>query len=423
MTSSAERSRYRASPTSLAIDNLRAVVILLVLAFHSALAYLSFLPAHPFAFDSPPFLWRAFPIVDPARSFGLDLFCAWLDVFLMSFFFLLSGLFAWPSLTRKGERGFLYGRVLRLGLPFAVVVLVLMPLAVYPSYLQSTGEPGIEAFWRHLRLLPFWPPGPMWFLSLLLLGDVATAGLYRLLARRRPVMLLLSLYARAHPGRFLALFVVLSALAYIPLALFFGVSGWFQWGPFSFQLSRPAHYALYFLAGVAIGACGIERGLLASDGALPARWPRWALATVLLFALWLGLAAATLGRRGAVPPGLAALADLSFVIACFASCFCMLALALRFAPTRWRALDPFTRNAYGMFLVHYPIVVWLQYALLGAGLPAIVKAAIVFAAAVLLSLAAAAALRRVPWVASIIDGRRPAFAVALSPPRSAGLAD
>ena len=36
---------------SLAIDNLRAVVIVLVLAFHSVLAYLNYLPPHPFAFD------------------------------------------------------------------------------------------------------------------------------------------------------------------------------------------------------------------------------------------------------------------------------------------------------------------------------------------------------------------------------------
>ncbi len=40
--------------SSLAIDNLRAVVILLVVAFHSALPYLDFLPARPIPFDSPP---------------------------------------------------------------------------------------------------------------------------------------------------------------------------------------------------------------------------------------------------------------------------------------------------------------------------------------------------------------------------------
>src|SRR5437764_14385505 len=87
--------------TSAAIDNLRAIVILLVLSFHSVLAYLNFLPASPFRFDDPPYLWRAFPIIDSERWLGFDLFCAWQDVFLMSFFMFLSGVFVLPSLAGK----------------------------------------------------------------------------------------------------------------------------------------------------------------------------------------------------------------------------------------------------------------------------------------------------------------------------------
>ena len=95
----------RAPPrASLAIDNLRAVVILLVLSFHSVLAYLRFLPPEPPRFDAPPYLWRAIPIIDQQRWLGFDLFCAWQDVFLMSLFFFLSGLFVWTSLAAKGKR-------------------------------------------------------------------------------------------------------------------------------------------------------------------------------------------------------------------------------------------------------------------------------------------------------------------------------
>ncbi len=188
MTPSDERMTKPVTPrSSLSIDNLRAIVILLVLSFHSVLAYLNFLPQAPFAFDSPPYLWRSFPIVDTERWLGFDLFCAWQDVFLMSFFVFLSGLFVWPSLDRKGALTFLSDRMLRLGLPFTVVVLVLMPLAHYPTYLQTATEPGLAAFWRHWLALPLWPIGPMWFLWLLLVGDIAAAA--RLLpdpSRRTP---------------------------------------------------------------------------------------------------------------------------------------------------------------------------------------------------------------------------------------------
>ena len=143
--------------SSAAVDNLRAIVILLVLLFHSVLAYLQFLPHHPFSFDGAPMMWRAFPIVDNQRWIGFDLFCAWLDVFLMSFFFLLSGLFAWPSMMRKGARAFLADRALRLGLPFAVVVLLLMPITQYRPICKARRTPtsritgGIGRPWRYGR--------------------------------------------------------------------------------------------------------------------------------------------------------------------------------------------------------------------------------------------------------------------------------
>jgi glucan biosynthesis protein C len=401
---------------SLAIDNLRAVVIVLVLAFHSVLAYLNFLPPHPFAFDQPPFLWRSFPIVDSERWMGFELFCAWLDVFLMSFFFMLSGLFVWPSLERKGAGAFLSDRLLRIGVPFLAVAFLLTPVAHYPTYLQTATEPGIAAFWRHWLALPFWPAGPMWFLWPLLLWDAAAAGLHPLLARRRDAVLRLSAFARQHPGRFLAGFVLLSAILYVPLALIFGPSAWAHHGPFAFQLSRPLHYILYFFAGAAIGACGIERGLLAADGPLARHWAAWLAAALGSFALWIGVTSQIIADPTGSPIAWQIAAALSFVLACFASCFFTFAAAVRFAQFRTRLLDSLKDNAYGMYLVHYLFIVWLQFAMLTTGLPAIVKASVVFAGTMALSWAASAALRRVPPAAQIIGEvrRAPARASAVS---------
>src|SRR5437879_11912954 len=72
------------SRPNVALGNLRAVVILIVVAFHSALAYLASQPADAFAFDAPPYRWIAFPILDERRWFGFDLFCAWQDIRLTS---------------------------------------------------------------------------------------------------------------------------------------------------------------------------------------------------------------------------------------------------------------------------------------------------------------------------------------------------
>jgi hypothetical protein len=392
--------------SSLALDNLRAFVILLVLSFHAVLAYLQFLPAAPYPFDSPPYQWRAVPIVDSHRWLGFDLYCAWQDVFLMSLFFFLSGLFVWPSLGRKGMARFLHGRMLRLGLPFVFVVGVLMPPTLYPTYLQTASDPSVAAYWRHWLALPFWPCGPMWFLWLLLVGDVTAAALHRLAPGLGNLLIRLSSAAEAHPARYFAGFIFAAVLAYVPLALAFTPAAWFQQGPFAFQLSRPLHYALYFFAGLGLGAGGVERGLLAADGPLVRRWPVWIVAAVGSLLTWMGLTGLTMAEGATSSLGLEILADLSFVFGCFASCFAVLAVALRFISRRLPSLAGLRDCAYGMYLAHYPFVVWLQFALLGIALPAVVKGAVVFGGTLFLSWSTVAGLRRLPSVGQIIGADR-----------------
>jgi peptidoglycan/LPS O-acetylase OafA/YrhL len=301
---------------------------------------------------------------------------------------------------------------LRIGVPFLAVALLLMPVTHYPTYLQTATEPSIADYWRHWLALPLWPCGPMWFLWLLLLWDALAAAIYPLVAQHRDAVLRLSSYARNHPARFLAAIVVLSAIAYVPLALIFGPSEWFHRGPFSFQLSRPLHYVLYFFAGAAIGACGIERGLLGADGPLARHWAGWLAAALASFVLWLLVMSQIVVNPDGAPLWLQIAVALSFVLACFASCFFTLGASLRFAQFRTRLCDSLKDNAYGMYLIHYLFIVWLQFAMLATNLPAILKAALVFAGTLGLSWAATAALRRIPALAPMIgEGRRaPALA-------------
>ncbi len=58
-------------------------------------------------------------------------------------------------------------------------------------------------------------------------------------------------------------------------------------------------------------------------------------------------------------------------------------------------------KAYGIYLIHYVFSIWLQYALLGLAMFAVVKAMIVFTGTLLMSWASVAALRRIParaWI-------------------------
>jgi surface polysaccharide O-acyltransferase-like enzyme len=66
-------------------------------------------------------------------------------------------------------------------------------------------------------------------------------------------------------------------------------------------------------------------------------------------------------------------------------CLGFAAVFLRFGHARSTLTDSLSDNAYAIYLVHYVFVVWLQYALLGAALPAVAKGVLVFAGALLLS--------------------------------------
>ena len=383
------------SRSSLALSDLRAAVILIVLAFHSCLAYLDSLPPSAQPFNNPPYQWRSFPIIDNERWFGFDLFCAPQDVYLMSLMFFLSGLFVWPSLARRGSWGFVCHRVLRLGLPFGLVVFLLMPVALYPAYLVTAVDPSVAAFRRTYLALPFWPSGPSWFLWLLLALNIAAAGVHEFAPDWEKLLGKIgSLGVR--PGRLFAGLAAASALAYVPLAVLFTPLEWLQLGPFGLQLSRPLHYAVYFFAGLGVGICGIGNGLLAPDGLLARRWAIWLAAAFAAFLLWITPTALIFQLRDAAPLGLQIIADLGFVLSCASSSFFLMAIFLHFDGNRSRLLDSVSRNAYGMYLVHYVFVVWLQYALLNAPLFAFAKVAIVFGVTVALSWATSAGLRRLP---------------------------
>jgi hypothetical protein len=382
---------------SLAINNLRTFAVVLVLAVHSSAAYLGSSPAHPFRFDDPPFRWRALPIIDSDRWFGFDIFCAHLDTYLIALLFFLSGLFVWPSLARKGAWNFLRDRLIRIGLPFAIVVGLLMPVAHYPVYRITAVDPGITAYWQHWLALPLWPSGPPWFLWVLLVFDLAAAALYRFARSTGDALGRMAGRLGARPAASVTIILAVSALAYVPLALAFTPWTWFQIGPFAFQLCRPLLYAAYFFAGVGVGAHGIERGLLAPGGWLTQHWRTAGWAALATFAFWLTFAG--IASSGAPSWAVRILEAISYVPCCVSGCLFMLALFVRFANRHIRSLDVLGDKAYGMYLVHYLFSIWLQFLLLGLAAIAIVKAAVVFCGTVALSFGTVAAVQRVLTIA------------------------
>jgi fucose 4-O-acetylase-like acetyltransferase len=386
-----------------AFDYLRAFITVLVVSHHSVIAYARISPDVSPRHPLHPWL-TGIPIADSHRLVAFDLFALFNDTFFMALMFLLSGLFVWPSLARKGGARFLRDRLLRLGLPFVVAAL-LAPVAYDAAYRAVGSNAGAPAFWREWLSLGIWPTGPAWFIWVLLAFDGIAAGLHRFAPTLIENIGRRALGGFRHPAACFAALIFASAVVYLPLRIAFGPDSWVTVGPFSLQSSRALHYLVYFLAGVVLGASDVERGLLAQRGGLARHWASWMVAALALFVAYLAVLVAL--RPGSAALALGPLArqlisGTGFVVCCGAISFAMLAIFRRFMNTRTLVLDSLSRNAYGIYLVHYGFVLWLQFALLPAPLPAPIKAAVVLTVALAASWATTAGLRRIPPVGRVI---------------------
>jgi peptidoglycan/LPS O-acetylase OafA/YrhL len=389
---------------SVALGYLRALVTLLVLAHHAALAYHPIAPATaPASLAAEPRWWLAFPVIDSQRSSIAMLLVAFNDIFFMSLMFFLSGLFVWSSLQRKGRAIYLRDRLMRLGAPFVVSAAVLAPLAYYPAYLTRTTDASFGGFWSQWTALGQWPAGPAWFIWVLLAFGGVVAAVTSLVPTWGDVLGRWVRRIDRSPAAVFVALVALSSVAYIPLSLAVSPLEWAAWGPFNVQTSRVLHYAVYFLAGLAIGAAGLGRGLLSADGALARRWWAWTLGMLAAFvvAIVIFITASTASAQQS-PTFWGIAGGAAFALSCAASSFGLAAIVLRFTRGRVRLFDRLNEHAYGMYLVHYAFASWLQYALLAAPMPGTAKFMLVFVGTVVLSFVAVAMMRRVPAVARVI---------------------
>jgi Acyltransferase family len=387
---------------SLAVVNLRGAFILILVSFHSCLAYIGSTPAPAASFDQPPFLWLAFPIVDERRFFGFDLYCAWEDVHVMALMFFLSGLFVAPSLLRKGPVRFAADRLLRLGLPFVFNVVALMPIAIYPVFHRLSPDATLSDYLSAYVTLPFLPNGPTWFLWLLLAYSWLAALWHAMSPKAISRLGVLVSNAGGRPERFFVGLSIALALAYLPPTLAYNPFDWFVHGLFSFQISRPFLYGVFFFAGVAIGAHGLGAGLLSPAGKLPQLWKRLIVASPLMLLAWMAITGVTLIWPDIAPLAMKFLSSLTYVGASVAGVMLLMALATRFCGKRFPWLELLSRNSLGIFVIHYTPVVWMQYLLTSAPLPAFLKASIVFAVALPLSLALTLALKKNAVLARLI---------------------
>ena len=377
----------KAKARNLSLDRTRTFLTLVVLLHHAVIPYTYF--GH----------------TDPASWIGFDIVVLATDSFFMAMFFFLSGLFTWPGIARKAPQVFLRDRLLRLGLPFAVAAFTIIPLAYYAIALRENPELTFAAFWSKTITVGPWPSGPIWFVWVLLAFDLSASLLYRVSAHLVDPGNRVSLRGFKQPVAFWLMLAVVTVIAYVPALVYFGANRWLEFGPFSVQASRILLYFAYFFIGVSVGAANFDRGILGADGQLPkSRW-LWMIVTLIPYCLmWcmIYIKREILDNPDVLPHWYHLFYGTFFVLFSASILLAILAFFLHSNAPGPTLLDRMQADAYGMFLVHYPIALWIQYALFDYELPAIVKAAIGFVLTVILSWGITAALRKIPGASHVL---------------------
>ena len=354
---------------NVSLDYLKAFVIVLVVFLHSILAY----PSWAF-FNVTSFLNSSAPIVDPARCEFIDFIPSLLNGFFMALLFFISGLFVYQSLLTKGPVAFVRTRFKRLGIPFVFALSFVMPIAFYPSFLMSGSTKDFISFWFSWS----WTSGPAWFLSLLLLFNCYAVIVYRL--KLFPSFSSAN-FIVSNPLVFFLVLVFASGFVYFPLMYFYGPFQWSSFGPLLIgQTSRLLFYLVYFSAGLIVGRVGLSSTFLLDSRVFLRRSFVWLIASAILgFIYFDSLKIVPINLT--VPWSPPSLWWINALIFCFYSAILLMSsllLSFTFFSRRVYLLDHLSANSFGIYILHYPFVVWAQFYLLPFSLPVWLKFLIVF---------------------------------------------
>ncbi|MDO3383333.1 acyltransferase family protein [Gilvimarinus algae] len=238
MNASSERLHY--------MDNLRAIVMIVGVFFHAALAYSPQL--HP--------VWMS---ADTVNSPLVDWVASFLHVFRMPLFFVVAGFFGALLVRQRGVGAMLKNRALRVLLPFVIFWPLVMAAIIAPmmwAVHNVENLPPLLEFIQSMMANPDAPQSPpstvhLWFLYYLaffyvliwVLRQAPLGGVKRFLLDLHPMVALMVLPLCLIPGLSLAVVPYPAPESFIPQLWAFGFFGlFFVYGYWLFDSMRLLDY-------------------------------------------------------------------------------------------------------------------------------------------------------------------------------------
>lgn len=389
------------------LDNLKVVLISLVVVAHAAITYG---PTSAWYYNER---WTA----GAAGNLFLTLIFSWGQAFIISAFIVISGYFVPGALARKGPLHMLLDRFVRLGIPALLYHYFINPSVVYFEHIFINGaDVGYLAFIRDsLAHSRYQGVGPLWYAVLLLvltyifLACRSLGGIIRRWrGRDRESERGRGSGEEFFGGRAVLIFAIILAAATYLIRL--------RSPAMDFSLSVHLSYLIKYIAFFIIGIKAHDRGYRRVPPAISRTWLRIAAATVLAwpFMIVLGWDLAHMDSYfgemlGMLTPFFAGPNWQTLAYAAWESFFtvgiCITLLTWfqdRFN-SQGALLRAMSASAFTIYILHGPVVVLLSYALRGASLLAVVKFFIVAALGIAVSFALGHfVVRRIPVVNKVL---------------------
>ena len=355
-----------------ALDALRAVAMQLGLVLHAAIPFMRGEVAGSIPFmEANVAFW---PAADRAEHAGFDFVVYLIHAFRMPAFFVMAGFFAHLLYRKRGARTFAKQRLLRIGLPYVVALVVIIPIGLgvwfygWGVRAEMEGPDFAAAVAQHVVDSDY-SPMHLWFLHYLIVMYLVTLLVLAIGGRMQAAGYGPKLDGGAR--RLLASPWGILALTAVAIPPMLGMREWTSDTPYTFlpQVHLLAFYGLFYLFGWLLYP---QRDLL-GQFATRSGWHLVLGILLVLPLLTLVLGPAWRDAAGQERALLDVLGRGMYALLTWLLTLGMIGIFLRFFDRPSATMQYLADAAYWMYIIHLPVVALLNIAVAGWELPGVVK--------------------------------------------------
>ncbi|MFX1358648.1 MAG: acyltransferase family protein, partial [Promethearchaeota archaeon] len=297
--------------------------------------------------------------------------------FFMALFFFISAYFVPGSYDRKGARRFLKDRFIRLGIPLILYVIIVNPLILYILYiLPSQGISFFEYYLTYFQSIEAFLDyiggnGPLWFVLMLLILAVCYCILRLIVPKKSED------FVEKKPPRnalLIIICIIMGVLTFL-VRLAFPADG----GDtiLNIQLCFIIQYIIMFILGVEAYKRDWFRNISDSQGNL------WFLIVLISLVFFFIIGFLGGAFEGNTEPFRGGFHWQAFAYATWESFYCMgmciglITLFRRKYNQQGKVTKNLSQNAYTIYIIHAPVLIFISILFLYIFLPALLKFIIV----------------------------------------------